>query len=81
MFFSFLLLFPLFTVITLPVEFDASKRALLWIESNRVVDNEELGMAKDALKWAALTYVIAAVGSIAQLVHLILLAENRSKRG
>jgi Zn-dependent membrane protease YugP len=62
-----------FSFITLPVEFDASKRALVWLDSSGITgpDNEYFG-ARDALKWAALTYVVAALSSLAILVFLIL---------
>lgn len=59
----------LFAFITLPVEFDASRRALAWIEKNGVVTREEHDDSKDALKWAALTYVVAALGSLATLLY------------
>lgn len=59
----------LFSFITLPVEFDASKRALAWMEQRRVVTPQEYGIAKDGLKWAALTYVVAAVSSLATLLY------------
>ena len=58
----------LFSFITLPVEFDASRRALAWVDSRGIVTTQEHGMAKDALKWAALTYVVAALGSLATLL-------------
>ena len=61
----------LFTFITLPVEFDASNRALAWLESSRMVTDEEHAGAKDALKWAARTYVVAALGSLATLLYFI----------
>jgi uncharacterized protein len=60
-----------FALITLPVEFDASNRALAWIDQQGVVTTSEHAMAKDALKWAALTYVVAALGSLAQLLYYI----------
>ncbi len=60
-----------FALITLPVEFDASQRALAWIDQQNVVTPSEHVMAKDALKWAALTYVVAALGSLAQLIYYI----------
>lgn len=63
--------FTLFAFVTLPVEFDASKRALAWVEQRQIVDPQEYGMAKDALKWAALTYVVAAVGSLVTLLYYI----------
>ncbi len=61
----------LFSFVTLPVEFDASKRALAWIEQRNIVDPQEHGMAKDALKWAAMTYVVAALGSLVTLLYFI----------
>lgn len=61
----------LFTFITLPVEFDASNRALAWLESSHMVTPEEHAGAKDALKWAARTYVVAALGSLATLLYFI----------
>ena len=61
----------LFTFITLPVEFDASNRALAWLESSQMVTQEEHAGAKDALKWAARTYVVAALGSLATLLYFI----------
>lgn len=59
----------LFSFITLPVEFDASRRALAWIQSHNVVTEREYGFAKDALWWAAMTYVVAALGSLATLLY------------
>ena len=59
----------LFSFVTLPVEFDASNRAIYWLERKRIVNQRELIGAKDALKWAAMTYVVAALGSLAQLVY------------
>lgn len=67
----------LFTIITLPVEFDASKRALAWLENARITSSQELVQAKDALKWAALTYVVAALASIAMLVQYIAIYNGR----
>jgi Zn-dependent membrane protease YugP len=58
-----------FSFVTLPVEFDASKRALAWIDRRGIVTPQEHAMAKDALKWAAMTYVIAAIGSLATLLY------------
>ncbi len=69
----------LFTVITLPVEFDASARALKWLDSTNITTNAEHEKAKDALKWAALTYVVAALASIAMLVQYILIYQSRSR--
>ena len=61
----------LFTIITLPVEYDASNRALAWLENKHMLTQEEQAGAKDALKWAARTYVVAAIGSIATLLYYI----------
>jgi Zn-dependent membrane protease YugP len=60
-----------FTFITLPVEYDASNRALAWLETERIVSPEELAGSKDALKWAARTYLVAALGSLATLLYFI----------
>jgi uncharacterized protein len=65
--------FALFALITLPVEFDASKRALAWIESRGIVTRNEHNMAKDALKWAAMTYVVAAIGAVTTLLYYVML--------
>ena len=67
-----------FSVITLPVEFDASARALKWLESTNLTTASEHAKAKDALKWAALTYVVAALASIAMLVQYIMIYMGRS---
>lgn len=61
-----------FSFITLPVEYDASNRALAWLEDANMVTNDEHAGAKDALKWAARTYVVAAVGSLATLLYFAL---------
>jgi uncharacterized protein len=60
-----------FAMITLPVEFDASRRALAWIEERNIATAREHDMAKDALKWAALTYVVAALGALANLLYYL----------
>ena len=77
--FPYLLLFgivmftatTIFSFITLPVEFDASNRALAWLDSSGITSSQEHEMAKDALKWAAMTYVVAALSSLATLVYYI----------
>jgi len=61
----------LFSVITLPVEYDASSRALAWLENKNMLTREEHAGAKDALKWAARTYLVAAVGALSTLVYFI----------
>ena len=67
----------LFSLLTLPVEIDASSRAVAWLSSEGVLDAQTKPMAVDALKWAAYTYVIAAVGSLATLLYYISLASGR----
>ena len=69
----------LFSVITLPVEFDASARALKWLDASNMARGSEHDKAKDALKWAALTYVIAALASIAMLIQYIMIYQGRSR--
>jgi len=59
----------LFSFVTLPVEYDASKRALVWLEGENMLTADEHDGAKDALKWAARTYVVAALGSLATLLY------------
>jgi Zn-dependent membrane protease YugP len=67
------LVFTLFAFVTLPVEYDASKRALVWIESRGIVNSSEHGMAKDALDTAAQTYLVAAMGALASLLFWVLM--------
>ncbi len=70
----------LFTLITLPVEFDASQRALAWLNTTNVMTQQEYPKAKDALKWAAVTYVVAALATVVTLVQYILIyASGRSR--
>ncbi len=69
----------LFSVVTLPVEFDASARALKWLDQSHITRTEEHKKATDALKWAALTYVVAALASIAMLVQYIMIYQSRSR--
>ncbi len=61
----------LFTLVTLPVEFDASNRALAWVKTRSIVTGPEYNMSKDALHWAAMTYVVAAMASLATLAYYI----------
>lgn len=63
-----------FSFVTLPVEINASGRALAWLNTAGVTSGNNQDMAKDALKWAAYTYVVAAVGSLATLVYYIMIA-------
>jgi hypothetical protein len=67
----------LFSFVTLPVEFDASNRALAWMESKNIVTQQEHDGAKDALWWAAMTYVAAAMGMLAQLLYYVSLLSGR----
>lgn len=67
----------LFSFVTLPVEFDASRRALEWMTSSNVVAPEEHEDSRDALKWAAMTYVVAAVSSLATLLYYISILAGR----
>ncbi|WP_029034027.1 zinc metallopeptidase [Salinimicrobium terrae] len=61
----------LFSFITLPVEYDASKRALVWLETENMLNAQEHNAAEDSLKWAARTYVVAAIGSLATLLYFL----------
>lgn len=63
----------LFAFVTLPVEYDASRRALAWLENKRMLTREEQAGAKDALTWAARTYVVAAIGSLGTLLYYIMI--------
>lgn len=67
----------LFAVITLPVEFDASKRAMVWLERSGIANQMEHDRAKNALFWAAMTYVAGAVGAIAQLLYWVMMLMGR----
>ena len=67
----------IFSVITLPVEYDASNRALAWLEKSQVVTPQEHEGAADALKWAARTYVVAAIGSVGTLFYYVMIYLNR----
>jgi len=62
----------LFSLVTLPVEFDASNRALAWVRDRNIVTTNEYAMSKDALKWAAMTYVVAAMASLVTLAYYIM---------
>jgi len=70
----------LFSVVTLPVEFDASNRALAWLENTGITRGREHEGAKDALKWAAMTYVVGALAAIAQLLYILrLFLQSRNR--
>ena len=68
----------LFSFVTLPVEINASARAVKWLDGAGIVNYETKPMAADALKWAAYTYVIAAIGSLATLLYYISIANRRN---
>jgi hypothetical protein len=69
----------LFSFITLPVELDASRRALAWLNSTNIAYGDQHDKAKDALKWAALTYVVAAIASLVTLIQYILIFLSGSR--
>jgi uncharacterized protein len=69
----------LFSLITLPVEFDASNRALKWLDTTNIMKGQEHDGAKDALKWAALTYVVSAISSVVMLLYYVNIFLNRSR--
>ncbi len=69
----------LFSFITLPVEFDASNRALAWLNKTNITNDAEQNKAKEALKWAATTYVVAALASLVTLIEYIMIYMNRSR--
>lgn len=73
------LILTVFALVTLPVEFDASNRALAWMETRGVTNASEHEMAKDALKWAARTYVVVAVGAFAQLLYYVMMYLGMSR--
>jgi uncharacterized protein len=71
----------LFSLITLPVEFDASRRALAWLNNSNVTNSQEYPKAKNALTWAAMTYVVAALAAVVTLIQYVLIymgGRNRS---
>lgn len=69
----------LFSFVTLPVEFDASRRALAWLDNSGITTSQEHEMAKDALWWAAMTYVVAALSSLATLLYYISILMGRRR--
>lgn len=70
----------LFSIITLPVEINASARAVAWLDNTGIVDRQTKPMAQEALRWAAYTYVVAALGSLATLFYYISIALGGSRR-
>ncbi len=77
---AFFAVTTLFTFVTLPVEFDASKRALAWLETANITSGSNHVAAKSALKWAASTYVVAALASLGQLLYYIMIFMRMSNR-
>lgn len=71
----------LFSLITLPVEFDASNRALKWLQHTNVTNTQEYPKAKNALKWAAMTYVVAALAAVVTLVQYVMIYMGSRNRG
>ena len=65
-----------FTLVTLPVEFDASRRALIWLKSSNITNQQEIHYAEDALKWAASTYVVAALAAVTYLLYYVALLRD-----
>ncbi|WP_185865869.1 zinc metallopeptidase [Blattabacterium cuenoti] len=70
----------LFSFITLPIEFDASNRALTWMRNKNIVNYQEYNKAKESLNWAAMTYVVSALGSLAQLIYFLSFFTNTSRK-
>lgn len=70
----------IFSLITLPVEFDASRRAIEWLDKSDLAQGEELVLARKGLKWAAMTYVVAAVTSLATLLYYLQMFMSRRRR-
>ncbi|MCG9792171.1 zinc metallopeptidase [Flavobacterium algicola] len=70
----------IFSLVTLPVEYDASNRALAWLKNKNMLNHAEYAGAEDSLKWAARTYVVAALGSIATLLYYISIYMGGSRR-
>lgn len=70
----------LFSLVTLPVEFDASRRALIWLQHSNVTNAQEYPMAKKALIWAAMTYVVAAMAALVTLIQYILIYLSGNRR-
>ena len=69
----------LFSIITLPVEYNASDRALEWLQSSRILVGEELDGAKISLRWAARTYLVAALSAIASVLYYVALISGRRR--
>lgn len=70
----------IFSVVTLPVEFDASRRALAWLNRSNITNAQEYPKAKSALTWAAMTYVVAALAAVVTLVQYVLIYMGSNRR-
>jgi Zn-dependent membrane protease YugP len=68
----------IFSIVTLPVEYNASQRALQWLESSRMLQGAQLGYARESLRWAARTYLVAALSAIATVIYYISLVSRRN---
>lgn len=68
----------LFSIVTLPVEYNASQRALQWLESSRMLQGAQLSQARESLRWAARTYLVAALSAIATVIYYISLVSRRN---
>lgn len=75
-----LLMTTIFSFVTLPVEYDASNRALAWLKGRNMVTQQEYSGAKDALSWAARTYVVAAISSLGTLLYYVMIYMGRSNK-
>lgn len=69
----------LFSIVTLPVEYNASERALEWLESSRTLRDEQMEGAKTSLRWAARTYLVAALSAIASILYYVALISGRRR--
>ena len=68
----------LFSIVTLPVEYNASQRALEWLQSSRMLQGEQLGYARESLRWAARTYLVAALSAIATVLYYVSMVSRRN---
>jgi hypothetical protein len=68
----------IFSIVTLPVEYNASQRALEWLESSRTLQGVQLSYAREALRWAARTYLVAALSAIATVLYYVSLISRRN---
>ena len=69
----------LFAIVTLPVEYNASARALAWLRTSNIIAEDKMTGARESLRWAARTYLVAALGAIATLIYYITLINSRRR--